>query len=203
MSSNASLTSTDIIAVASETLERGGYRRLTGISITDTLPSNVRCFEDPYSIIELVVYETWNELHSGWTDAQATLVDLISEYVRTGEAKAGDGYLVLFTPSFLPSSASEDAALIRYNTKRVRKLLGTGDELKTLADVEQALQALLPVSGEIAPTKQEDTVLSSLPEILAKRGIPTDDVRVLVDAFLNQKPFLEQLHQAKYGDENS
>jgi hypothetical protein len=203
MSSDAALTPTDITAAASATLERNGYRRLPYYPNTIKQFAGARFFEDPYGIVEVVVYENWSELEANWTEAQATLVELISKYVSNSEAKAWDGYLVLLTPGLQPLSARSEATAIRYNINRVRKLLAAGDELRTLGDVDRVLQPLLPVSGQIATTEQPDRVLSLLPEILGQHGIPSDDVSVIVEAFVRQNLLMEKLHESRFGDENN
>src|SRR6266849_7632510 len=98
MSPENLLTSTDILAAASAALALGGSRRI-GESISGKIAGTARIFEDPYSVVQLVVYETWTDLDSNWTDAQAVLVEIISKYVVSTEPKAWDGYLVLLTPA--------------------------------------------------------------------------------------------------------
>ncbi|SRR6266478_3442808 len=194
MSSENSLTSTDILAAASEALVLGGYRRI-GESVSEKIAGTARIFKDPYSVAQLVVYETWTDLESNWTDAQAVLVELISKYVVSTEPKAWDGYLVLLTPSILPTAAREQAIQIKNNFNRVRKFLATGDELKTTSDVERLLLPLLPLAGDVPRGDQSSRVLDFLPEILSKRGIDRAAVETLVKAFAGHEPLLENLHR--------
>jgi hypothetical protein len=192
--SDSILTTTDIIAAASDVLARGGFHRIPESSLGAKVSRNTRFFEDPYSVAEVVVYETWSDLVSSWTDAQASLVELISKYVISSESKAWDGYLVLLTPSVLPTAAFEQANLIRNNMTRVRKLLATGDDLKGTSEVERVLMPLLPLSNEAIRSVEEIRALDSLPAILGKRGIDIESVRVLIRSFLEQQPLLERLH---------
>lgn len=74
--------------------------------------------------------------------------DFGSTYFEVREqwrGQAWDGYLVLLTPSLQPSSTWTEGTEIRYNTSRVRKLVGTCDDLKSLRDVQNILQPVLPV----------------------------------------------------------
>lgn len=186
------LTTTNIMAAVSQILRNGGYTRID----EDSLPSfwsseRIRLFEDPYSIVAVVVYETWKNLSSDWMKAQAALVELISEHVPRDDAKAWDGYLVLLTPSIAPSQA--DVAKIRYDTSRVRKIVSTGEELKRLSDVEISLLPLLPF-GEEGQAHEEESILDILPGLLAEKGIAEEAVRVIIEAYYEQQPLVERLH---------
>jgi hypothetical protein len=120
------LTGTDLLAQATQVLVDNGYK-----SVETELPGNwsatkARIFEDPYSIVAVIVYDTWTELNERWSDAQDTLVSVISQYVSKGEAKAWEGYVVLMTPAPIGASVRTDVTRIRYDTNRVRKLVATG-----------------------------------------------------------------------------
>jgi hypothetical protein len=194
MADRGSLTATDLRAAASEILEAGGYRRIERARGAELPTSITRLFEDPYGIVAVAVYDTWRDLSTGWADAQAALVELISEHVGGAEAKAWEGYLVLLTPGIPGTEARIEATEIRYDTSRVRKLLATGDEIKGLADVEHALLPLLPLGPELQLDEQE-SVLNMLPALLSRSGIPEDAVRVVIDAFSAQQPIVECLHR--------
>jgi hypothetical protein len=194
MDTRTPLTSTDILASASEALLLGGYSRIRE-SVAGKVSGTTRIFEDPYGVVQIVVYETWADLESNWTDAQAVLVELISKFLNSTEPKAWDGYLVLVTPSVLPESAQEQAVDIRNNTNRVRKLLATGDELKTTADVERLLLPLLPLSSETAAKEESGGALDALPDFLTRKGISGEAVKALVTAFREHQPLMEYLHR--------
>ena len=98
---------------------------------------NVRLFEDAYSIVALLVFDTWTELSGTWIEAQTALIELMSKHVLSWEAKAWDGYLVLLTLALVAPNETLEPTQIRYDTHRVRKILATGDELKRLPDVER------------------------------------------------------------------
>jgi hypothetical protein len=193
MTQGDSLTATNILAAASDILTMGGYVRVSDEFIHEWPTTNARLFEDLYGIVAVVVYETWGDLSSGWVDVQDALVRIISGHVSSNEAKAWDGYLVLFTPGILGAAAHIEATEIRNDTLRVRKLVAGGDELKGLADVERVLLPLLPLATDFQ-IDEEESVLDILPDLLARRNIPRNAVRVLIDAFSEQQSLMEHLH---------
>jgi hypothetical protein len=192
--SSLGYTTTDLIAAASQVLLEGGYRQINGQFPEWGTPTS-RLFEDEYSVVGIAIFETCKELLQTWPDAQAVLVDVISRHVGSQESKSWDGYLVLLTPGLAPS---ESAALeaVRYDTTRLRKLVATGDDLKLPTDVERVLRPLLPLRPERASLGQQ-SALDLLPRLLAAQQIPEEVTRVVVDAFRQQSPLLEQLHQQR------
>lgn len=196
--SNSTLTTTDLLAAASEILVSSGYRRVAQDFGGDVWGANGRLFEDPYGIVAVVVYETWSALTGRWLDAQTVLVEVISNNLTRSEPKAWEGYLLLLTPAVLPSDGRADADRIRYDTARARKFLGTGEDLQTLSDVHRVLTPLLPLSDLEVGT--QEATLSMLPEILSAKGVPTRAVDITVKAFLEQQPLLERLHTYRTGD---
>lgn len=189
--SSASLTATDLIAAASQTLTEAHYQQIVRtFPAWDTATS--RLFEDEFNVVGVSVFDTCGELVKMWPDLQGSLVDVISKRVGHEEAKAWDGYLVLLSPGLAPSDSTAIKA-IRYNTIRLRKLVATGDELRRPSDVERVLRPLLPFG-------QEDAIISNasaldlLPRLLTALGIPAQTTETLVKAFKEQAPMLERLH---------
>jgi hypothetical protein len=197
---SVSMTATDLLATASRCLEERGYRQADSGSVAHWPFSQSRLFEDQYGIVAIVVYETWGDLSLNWIDAQASLVDLMSQHMSTQDAKAWEGYLVLLTPSLTGRETSLEATRIRYDVSRVRKLVVTGNEIRTIADVETFLLPLLPL--EVGPSTLPHSVLELLPNLLEVKGIPTAETRVVIDAFLEQKPIVESLHEYRSQHEN-
>jgi hypothetical protein len=155
-------------------------------------------FEDPYSLAAVVVYDTWKELFNRWPDAQAAAVDIVSSRLGKSEPKSWDVYLVLLTPAFADTGAAREVNAIRYDTTRVRKLISTGDELRTLDDVKRTILPLLPVNPvALAPPKD---VLIQLVDALADRGIDRDDVSRVVTAFTNNEPMISALYRGPGAD---
>lgn len=190
--SSIGFTTTDLIASASHELLDGGYQQINGRSPEWGTPTS-RLFENEYSIVGLVAFETCGDLLKSWPDVQGTLVDVISHYVGGQESKSWDGYLVLLTPGLATSDVDAIEA-VRYNTTRLRKLVATGDDLKLSADVRRVLRPLLPLQAERVELGLE-SVLDLLPQLLAADHIPENVTRLLVDAYKKQEPMLEQLHE--------
>lgn len=190
--SSTGFTTTDLIAVASQTLSACGYRQIRKRFLEWDTPTS-RLFEDEYNVVGIVVFDTCAELLRTWPDHQGSLVDLISRHVSQGESKTWDGYLVLLTPGLAPSGDREIVA-IRYNTTRLRKIVATGDDLRTATEVERVLLPLLPLDQDQVRLTT-GSVLDILPKLLADKGIPEETTRLLVEAFRDQSPLLERLHK--------
>lgn len=189
---SAPLTPTDLIAVSSSVLERGGYQPIRkGFPEWSTL--STRLFEDEYNVVGVAVFTTCAELLGSWADLQGSLVDVISGQVGRAENKAWDGYLVLLAAGIAPSG-DLDIEAIRYNTTRLRKLVATGEDLSGAGDVERLLRPLLPLrTGEGSTIK--GSALDLLPDLLNEHGINRDTTAVLVRSFTDQKPLMEALHR--------
>ncbi len=196
MSASTSLTVTDLIATASDTLAHGNYERITN-RFPEWETTSARLFEDTYNVVGLVAFDTCGELLRSWADLQGKLVDVISRHVGQGEAKAWDGYLVLLTHGLSPSTET-DIEAVRYNTTRLRKIVATGEDLRTTADIERVLRPLLPLGTSDAKVERT-TVLDLLPSLLATQGIAQDATKTLVDAFREQASPLERLHKLRTG----
>lgn len=187
-------TATNLLAIASDLLTSGKYHQIDEDREGRWKISNARLFEDNYGVVAVVVYETWHDLMLGWVDAQASLVEIISEYMTSTDAKAWEGYLVLLTPSPVSLGGQSDADQIRYNTNRVRKLLAAGDDMNSIEDVNRVLLPLLPPDPDLKMDIQQ-TGLEMLPAILSKNDdIPEEPVRVAIEAFNEQKSMVESLH---------
>jgi hypothetical protein len=190
------LTVTDLLAGATEFLDTAGYRRVEKVEQPDFLKSGIRLFEDAYNVVVVAVYNTWSELELNWNDTQAALVDLISEYIDRGDAKAWDGYLVLMTPSILEAEEVAHLTEIRYDTSRLRKLIAAGKELTVLEDLNRLLAPLLPLRIDPVPIDRR-SILDELPSLLEAKGIEGAAVVTLVRAYQDQKPLVEALHKLK------
>ncbi|MGV3520300.1 hypothetical protein [Luteitalea sp.] len=186
------LTLTDMIAASSQVLTAAGYRQMAAPS-TRWDSATSRLFEDEYNVVGVVVFGTCGELLQSWPDLQGSLVELISKHVSKGEAKSWDGYLVLLTSGVAPSEEAEIRA-VRYDTARVRKIVATGEDLATVTDVGRVLRPLLPLS--IDQTAMDNaSALDVLPRLLAAEGIAQDTTRILIEAFREQSPLIERLHE--------
>jgi hypothetical protein len=194
--SSNGLTSTDLLAAASHTLTSSGYKHIRDMFPEWDTPTS-RLFEDRYNVVGIVVFATCGDLLREWPDRQASLVDVISSHVGRAESKSWDGYLVLLTPGLAPSETAELDA-VRYDTTRLRKLIATGDDLTVSTDVERVLSSLLPLGEEPVNMSQEST-LDLLPTVLAERGVSEGVTQILINAFREQLPLLEELHDKRGG----
>lgn len=185
-----SLTPSQLLAAADEVLLAAGYR---SAPIPDTWWELSRVFEDSYGIASVVVYDSWSELHSEWHRAQGQLVELLTSAFLRPEPKSWEGYLVLLTPGKPAPSRRQEVTSLRYDTKRVRKIVATGDDLQTIGDVEEVLLPLLPL--EIEPSEiSGGSLLERLPELLEAEGVPPEITRTATEAFFNNESIIERLH---------
>lgn len=188
------MTPTDLIAASTSVLEAGGYQPIReGFAEWNT--TSTRLFEDQYSVVGIAVFRTTAELLQSWADLQGALVDLISRHVGQTENKAWDGYLVLLTTAIAPAS---DANIddIRSDTTRLRKLVATGEDLRTPGDVERLLRSLLPLRDPQGSIGQ-GTALDLLPVLLEEQGINEATTKALVESFIEQEPLMEALHRTR------
>ena len=190
---DVSLTTTDLIAAATQVLADGGYTLIPWNEAASNSASS-RYFEDTYGIVAVVVYSTWSDLANNWFEAQSQLIGLMSRSLSQGDPKAWEGYLVLLTPGVTALPNSDAIDTIRYDISRMRKFVATGDSLGTLSDIERVLSPLLPLSAE-PETAADETVLERLPDLLAKKGTDRDAVHVIVSAYRAQRPLLEALDE--------
>jgi len=184
-------TGAELMAVASETLTAGGYRRIEG-RFADWDTSQARLFEDKYNVVGVAIFDTCTELLQSWPDLQGSLVEIISQNVAQTESKSWDGYLVLLTPAVAPSESAH-LEHIRYDTNRIRKLVASGAELKLPGAAARVLRPLLPlIEGASVPAPA--SVLDLLPDLLARSDVPRNATEAVLKAFKTQAPIMDQLH---------
>lgn len=190
---DGSLTSLEVLAAAEHALLSGGYSR---IEEDDTASKwrRGRGYEDEYGIVGVFVYDSVADLDSLWSEAQDAVVDLITRYIGRDEAKAWDGYLCLMTPAVAEPALLSRMADIRRNTSRLRKLVATGCELKSVSDILRSLQALLPLEPQVA-ADVNTSALDALPGILLDHGISTAATVRLIEAFEQQDSMMRALQE--------
>ena len=155
-----------VLGEATRLLCDGGFFEADSVNISPEF--ELRVFEDDRSIVGLVLYQTWEELDANWSAAQAVMVELMSEKVRPNDPKSWDGYLVLLTVD--EPARAECVTRIKNDTRRLRKLVATGHELKTMASVQDTLLPVLPfnvTSSVVSSTALTDRI----PEMLEDHGI--------------------------------
>jgi hypothetical protein len=188
-----SLTLSQMTAAAVEALQSGGYSIVADVTSGAAL---VRVFEDPYGIVGVTGFETWRDLAGGWSDAQAEMTIFMARHLSRPDPKAWEGYLVLLTPQPTPLHHADEAASIRYDTSRLRKIVITGDQAAAISDVERRLAPVLPLQigtrTEVGPT-----LLEQLPGLLEADGIDPQITRLVVDAFVSNQPIVERVHEGR------
>jgi hypothetical protein len=186
-------TTTELLAASSSVLSANGYHAVPQ-SLLERDGQDYRAFEDPYAVVSLFVFETWEDLTAGWREAQGAVVELLSRHFERDEPKAWEGYLVLLTADIVPTSRSAEVAEIRSDTTYVRKLVLTGNEIRSIADIEGELRPVLPLHSE--PSVQElASAVELLPSVMSRHGAPGGAVRVAVASFMSQEPLAESLHR--------
>lgn len=187
------ISTLDLLVAATDILVRNGFSRATPHILPEIDFSRQAIFEDPYSIVAIIVFDTWHELVSKWANAQTSFVDLVSRNISKDEMKSWDCYLLLWTADYTPFSSSGEREVIRYDTSRVRKLVASGEELKEIADVEAALLPLLPIVDTINASTQMG-VLDRIPSLLESRELSASKIQRVIDAFEKQESLAEAIH---------
>jgi hypothetical protein len=198
MEASEVLTTTALLAAAQHALLEADYKILEDLNAVKSSPADrARLFQNRYSVVMLATFETWENLVNTWPDYQSITVEAMSQFLRQGEAKAADGYLVLLTPSPVPAGQISEANQIRSDTSRLRKLLGTAEELRTISDVRKVLASLLPLSIR-AGDGLEEGGLDALPRILQEHGVEAAATKIAVDAFKANAPIMPRLHDFRH-----
>lgn len=192
MTTSSLFTVTNLTAATSEALYGAGFREVSTAALDDWRAAVVRLYEDEYSIVCVAIYETWADLDTHWMLDQANLIDLMSRNIVRNDPKAWEGYLVLLTPSIVPSPEREKAILIQRDTRHVRKLFAHGGELKEIDDVTRLLLPLMPLEERGALLSQN--ILDALPEMLSQHGVDKEIAQVVIAAFRAQRPIIPEVH---------
>jgi hypothetical protein len=186
----SSISTLVLVAVSRELLSNNGFRIASDLRFDSLPPNRTLIAEDDYSVIAIVAYETFSELQSEWSGAQADLVNLLAQRLARSSPKAWDGYLVLMCAG---SSTDRNAITeIERDTTRVRKIVATGEMLRTTKDVARVLDPFLPLMPSERGPELPD-VLATLPELLRK-DVPVAVTEAVIDAFRKLEPPLERIH---------
>lgn len=182
----------ELLRAARDVLLSCGYTELFSDEGEPT--DGARTFENAYNYVMVVAFETWRDLRGSWTSYQAIAAEAMTKRVKRDDPKAWDGYLVLLTTSPIPLEQGAVANDIRSDVSRLRKLLGTGEDIRNLSDVKKTLLPLLPMSP-VAGFVGETSGLDALARILERHGIPGGATEEIVKAFKAQEPLLPKLHE--------
>jgi hypothetical protein len=184
------LTPSQVLAAAAEGLSQSGYFEVPSPHVNDGLS---RVFEDSYGVVMVQVFESWPALTDGWPQAQGALVELLSSVLLQPEAKAWEGYLVLMTPGHAGQDRLHEVTELRYDTRRVRKIVATGESISTLRDVATALLPLLPIEAGTARTPAVG-LMELLPDLLEASGVDPDVTQAAIGAFIGNRSIVEAIH---------
>lgn len=191
-------SSVALMAAATDTLAECGYD-VSGSDPFEEVDVDSRIFEDEYSVVLVSVLASWDELQQHWRRLQARFIELLSEHIPRTAAKAWEGYLVLLTPGLAGREARPQIESIRYDTERLRKIVATGEELETSADVGRVLAPLVPINVE--PFLEACDSSEELERVLVESGVTEPLARELVEAFDAQDSLLECLYRRTGGKE--
>lgn len=193
------LTGLELVLESARLLEEYGFRPVDDLAFDDDLvrETGFRLYEDVVSLVGIAGFESWPELASSWLDIQDILGRNIGRKLTSSDAKAWDTYLVLLVGQQLTPSDRAEAVSIRYNTRRARKIVVTGDEVRGIDDLELALMPVRPVLAEVQNIENRDP-LDDLVDHISDISDP-DPVRVLVDAYRESRLLLEALHVWRTG----
>jgi hypothetical protein len=189
------LTARSLIAEAQAVLRAGEYEISSDMAAARSLGDLCFLGEDAFGVVLVVSYESWSALRDGWTDGQAVLVKILTEKLARGNPKAWEGYLVLLTASQSGDERAEDE--IRYDTSRVRKVVGTGESIRYIDDLTDVLMPLLPLSSaQVEGAKDSASVLGRLSGMLVERDIRPAVASAVVRAFKSDEPLMESISGA-------
>jgi hypothetical protein len=155
-------------------------------------------YEDVHSVIGVVACNTVEELIEVWLAAQDDVTSIMSGVIPSTNSKAWDGYLVAATEQVPRDEQVAEVAAIRANTRRLRKLVMTGDDIGRDAirfrnGIRRCLAPLLPL--EIQQQGPAADPISGLPSRVSVPGMTSQDVLVVIEAYETGVPPLQALHE--------
>lgn len=192
VSPEESISATVDFVLTSEKIRRIARERLSD------WPATATAYEDPYCIIGVWNFATFSDLEESWLNAQELVADLVSANVSSLDAKSWDGYLVLVTSGRAGPRQASELARIRNNTRRIRKIVITGDDLNL--ETEESLRASLRRQlGALLPLHLEEHLgtvdpFIDLPSRVTSASLGPGEVRCVLDARHSGKPMIAALH---------
>ena len=163
-------------------------------------------FEDPLTVVGYAVYESTDDMVRLWLEAQDQMAKAISRSDFDLGAKAWDGYLILATPQRSTPEQSVQLTGIRSNTRRLRKLLVLGEDIKPRPGQKSVESAIWRCLAPLAPLKLGSGAgaadpLAGLSARLEVPGLDRSHVDAVVDAYRDSRPLIQVLHErASQGD---
>lgn len=198
MTNDAVLTRDQVLGEVVDVLSRNGFSFVGDEQLAGFDSTYQRVFEDAYSVVAVVYFESWGDLKDTWIEVQTSFVEMISENFTRSDRKSWEAYLVLMSTDLVPLRDSTHARDIRYNTNRVRKLLATGDQLRELSEVEACLLPLLPIHTHEGSIRSPN-VLQQLPDLISGPDLSRQQIQAIVDAYEQQASMLEAVYRLEDG----
>lgn len=163
-------------------------------------PAGAIAFEDEYSVIAVWSFDSVESLVNGWGAAQDHVVRLLGSNVVNTDPKSWDGYLVLAAVDGVPDALAAELSNVRSDTRRVRKLVITADDLPSrITDplevtpyVRRALAPILDlaVNSDLGQSDPLDSLPTRLP---ASLGV-AQNLAAVVAAYEAGGSLLDGLH---------
>lgn len=186
-----------LLASVRDLLSRNGASAISNLSGATQLAG---VYEDVYSFIGVAWFSSVQEMAARWASVQEELWRVAALAPGRLGVKAWDGYLVLITPEAIPTSLASEISSIRSDTRRLRKIVLTGDDIdegspvSVAASVRRALTPILPIM--IGPTATILDPVATLPARLAPTGIGLPILEEVVAAYRRGEPMVQALHRA-------
>lgn len=164
-------------------------------------PAASMAFEDEYSVIAVWTFESVEHLVAGWGVAQDHVVDFLGANVIATDPKSWDGYLILVAMDGVPEELAADLSNIRSDTRRVRKLVLTADDLpRHVSDplgltphVRRTLAPILDLDLDTTPGRTDSLV--SLPTRIAETLSADANLDAVIAAYEAGESTMEALHE--------
>jgi hypothetical protein len=178
-------------------LRRFGFHRIQVELPADFVAGvDFRLFEDEVCFVAVCTFLDWPALSVAWHDAQEVLGTLIGGRVAAFDPKTWDGYLVLGVGQTLTPNDRAEAVSIRYDTRRARKIVISGDEVLSVSALELALMPVRPMLVATATPDARDP-LAELLEHMRRTSTEPDGIEQLLDSYRRGRLLIEDLHQSR------
>lgn len=174
-----------------------------------TWPAGSMAFEDEYSVIAVWTFESVEELVAGWGAAQDHVVDFLGANVIATDPKSWDGYLILVSMDGVPEELVAELSAIRSDTRRVRKLVLTADDLpirvfdslELTPQVRRTLAPILDLDLDTTPGRSDP--LATLPKRVAGAFGDSAHLDVVIAAYEAGKSPLDALHERLFATQHT
>lgn len=164
-------------------------------------PAGSMAFEDEYSVIAVWTFDSVEDLIAGWGTAQDHVVDFLGANVVATDPKSWDGYLILLAMDGVPEESVAELSNIRSDTRRVRKLVLTADDVPSRVSdplalaphVRRTLAPILDLDLDSTPGRTDPLV--SLPLRIAETLSTGAHLDVVVAAYESGESTMDALHE--------